>query len=122
MVSTMSGPFIDDAQIGDARRIAGEVIEPIFDLIQRNTTVSVERTVLRFFGIAGAGVGGVPLVNLMVDRLHAAKVLGKGAAYWYGRALLESGRKTEALPVLARAAQLDPGNRWARQLLDQASR
>jgi len=106
MVSTMSGPFIDDAQIGDARRLAGEVIEPIFDLIQRNTTVSVERTVLRFFGIAGAGVGGVPLVNLMVDRLHAAKVLGKGAAYWYGRALelgaqspLDAVERICALPV-----------------------
>src|SRR5690349_11231091 len=83
----MAGLFIDDAQIADARRLALEITNPIFDLIKRNTTVSTERTVLRLFGLSGAGAGGVPLVNLMVDRLHAAGVLNRGAAYWYGRAL-----------------------------------
>src|SRR3954452_8565249 len=83
----MPGPFIEDAEIARARTLAREIIEPVFELIRRNTTVSVERTILRMFGISGAGAGGVPLVNLMVDRLHHAKVLHKGAAYWYGRAL-----------------------------------
>jgi beta-lysine 5,6-aminomutase alpha subunit len=53
----------------------------------RSPTVSIERTVLRFFGISGAGARGVPLANLMVDKLKAAGVLNRGAAYWYGRAL-----------------------------------
>lgn len=43
------------------------------------------------------------------------------AHYWYGRALLEAGRKAEALPVLERAVELDPGNGWARKLRDQAA-
>jgi beta-lysine 5,6-aminomutase alpha subunit len=83
----MSGLFITDAQIAHARTLAREITDPIFDLIAKNTTVSVERTVLRWFGVDGVGHLGAPLVNLMVDRLQAARVLNKGAAYWYGRAL-----------------------------------
>src|SRR5436853_3701446 len=55
--------------------------------IDRHTTVSIERTVLRLLGISGAGARGAPLANLIVDRLRDARVLHKGAAYWLGRAL-----------------------------------
>ncbi|WP_257457280.1 lysine 5,6-aminomutase subunit alpha [Archangium lipolyticum] len=102
----MPGPFIEDAQIARARKLAEDITEPIFELIRRHTTVSIERTVLRFFGIADAGPGGVPLANLMVDRLKAAGVLNRGAAYWYGRALhlgarspLEAVERLTALPA-----------------------
>ena len=83
----MPGPFITDEQVAQARGLAREITEPIFALIDKNTTVSVERTVLRWFGVDGVGALGAPLVNLMVDRLQAAGVLNRGAAYWYGRAL-----------------------------------
>ncbi len=83
----MAGLFVTDEQVAQARRLALEITDPIFELIAKNTTVSVERTVLRWFGVDGVGNLGAPLVNLMVDRLKEAKVLNKGAAYWYGRAL-----------------------------------
>ena len=82
----MSGLFVTDAQIAEARKLALEITDPIFELIARNTTISVERTVLRWFGVDGVGNLGAPLVNLMCDRLKEAGVLNKGAAYWYGRA------------------------------------
>src|SRR5215813_7606836 len=102
----MSGPFIDDARVAEARAIAGEVIEAIFELIRRHTTISVERTVFRLFGMSDAGPGGIPLTNLMTDRLKTAGVLNRGAAYWYGRALqlgaaspLDAVERITALPA-----------------------
>jgi beta-lysine 5,6-aminomutase alpha subunit len=98
--------FIDDAEIARAREIAQEITNPIFrDLIGRHTTVSIERTVLRWYGLADAGPQGVPLCNLMVDRLHQARLLGKGAAYWLGRAL-RSGAKSpvEAVELFAKTS------------------
>ena len=83
----MAGPFVDDSQIERARNLARETTRPVLELIRRHTTVSIERTVLRLLGISGAGSRGVPLANLMVERLRAAGVLNRGAAYWYGRAL-----------------------------------
>ncbi len=102
----MPGPFVQDAEIARSREVAQHVIEPVFDLIRRHTTVSVERTVLRLFGISDAGPSGIPLPNLMTDRLQAAGVLNRGAAYWYGRALqlgarspLDAVERLAALPV-----------------------
>jgi len=83
----MPGPFISDEDIARARQLAHDITTPVLDTIHRHTTVSIERTVLRLLGMSGAGPGGVPLSNLMVDRLKQAGVLNKGAAYWYGRAL-----------------------------------
>ena len=83
----MGGLFVSDEQVAEARAAAHRIIEPTFDLVARHTTVSVERTVLRWLGVDGVGQLGAPLVNLMIDRLLAAGVLGRGAAYWYGRAL-----------------------------------
>ena len=107
----MPGPFITDAQIDQARALAQQIIEPVFHLIARNTTVSVERTVLRLLGIDGVGTEGAPLSNLMVDKLKDAGVLGRGAAYWYGRALLLGARSPlEAVERLTavRPEQLAP--------------
>src|SRR5262249_12490467 len=56
------------------------------------------------FGISGVGSGGVPLANLVVDRLHAERVLNRGSAYWYGRALqLGAKSPSEVVQILTRA-------------------
>ena len=102
----MPGPFVDDAQVAQARGIASQVIEPVFDLIRRHTTISVERTVLRLFGMSGAGPGGVPLANLMADRLKAAGVLNRarrtgtaGRCSWGARARSMPSSASTALPA-----------------------
>ncbi len=103
----VSGVFISDAEIARARALANGIIEPIFSLISTHTTVSVERTVLRWFGIDGAGAMGAPLVNLLIDRLHAAGVLGRGAAWWYGRALQMGANSPGAVVDLLTTGPLD---------------
>src|ERR687888_2665638 len=105
-VIAMGGAFIDDAEIARARQLADEVTTPVLEMIRRHTTVSIERTVLRLLGISGAGARGVPLANLMVDRLKQAGVINRGAAYWFGRALrmgarspVEAVERITSLPV-----------------------
>jgi len=89
----MPGLFVDDQQVAYARQLAREITRPVLEFIKRHTTVSIERTVLRLLGLSGAGGRGVPLANLMVDRLQSAGMINRGAAYWYGRAL-QMGAKT----------------------------
>src|ERR671930_2192115 len=98
----MPRPFIRDADIARARQLAGEITTPVLEMIRRHTTVSIERTVLRLLGISGAGARGVPLANLMVDRLKQAGGINRGAAYWFGRALRMGARSpVEAVERLA---------------------
>src|SRR3954471_9220548 len=81
----MAQIFVEPSQIEKARELARGAALGVQAFIDRHTTVSIERTVLRLLGIAGAGTRGAPLANLMVDRLRDAGVLNKGAAYWLGR-------------------------------------
>src|ERR1700674_2245928 len=83
----MAQLFVDAEKIGRARDLARSAALGVQSFIDQHTTVSIERTVLRLLGISGAGARGAPLANLMVDRLNAARVLDKGAAFWLGRAL-----------------------------------
>ncbi len=87
----MAQLFVDPAKVGRARDLAGRIADQVQARIDRHTTVSIERTALRLFGVAGTGSTGAPVANLVVDRLQQANVLGKGAVYWLGRALKDGG-------------------------------
>jgi len=114
ILKDMPGLFVDDQQVADARQLAREIATPVLEFIKRHTTVSIERTVLRLLGLSGAGGRGVPLANLMVDRLQSAGLINRGAAYWYGRALqmgakspLEAVERIVAAPA-EKLARLSP--------------
>src|SRR3954464_11815634 len=83
----MAQIFVEPSDIERARELARSAALGVQSFIDRHTTVSIERTVLRLLGISGAGTRGAPLANLIVDRPRDAKAPGNGAAYWLGRAL-----------------------------------
>ena len=81
-------PLPIDAQIVDeCRDLAARVAGQVQLFINDHTTVSIERTVLRAYGIDGADDEGVPLVNRCVDRYKAAGLLDHGVARFLGMAL-----------------------------------
>jgi len=109
-VDSLPDLYLDPAQVERCRGLASQVFQGVYDFIVQHSTVSIERTVLRLFGIGGAGARGVPLCNLMVDRMRPNNALSQGAAYWYGRAL-HAGKRSpteilEALPALVAAGPL----------------
>src|SRR3954471_22013750 len=99
----MAQIFVEPSDIERARELARSAALGVQAFIDRHTTVSIERTVLRLLGISGAGSRGAPLANLIVDRLRDAGVLHRGAAYWLGRALRASPGK-DPLHAIERVA------------------
>ncbi len=83
----MAQLFVESEKIERARTLAAQVAGGVQSMIERHTTVAIERTVLRLLGVSGAGPRGAPLCNLIVDRLLEKGLLQRGAAYWLGRAL-----------------------------------
>ncbi len=69
-----------------AARIAADVAEQTAGM----TTVSVERTVARLFGVDGASDLGAPLPNVLVEHVRSRGGLGRGVAYWIANGLLDS--------------------------------
>lgn len=80
---------LDRDKVDRCRNLAHRIVTPVQRYIDRHTTVSIERAVLRFFGLDGARQG-MPLVNLIVDGLPR-EYLRRGIAWWFGKALAHTG-------------------------------
>jgi beta-lysine 5,6-aminomutase alpha subunit len=80
---------LDHAAVDACRAAAAEIADDVQRFIDRHTTVGVERTVARAYGVTGADPEGTPLANALVDRVHKAGLTGRGVAYFLGRGLVE---------------------------------
>ena len=79
---------IDTTIVDECRSLAARIVEGVHHFIDAHSTFSIERTVLRAYGVDGADPDGVPLVNACVERLAAAGVIHHGAAFHIGRLLV----------------------------------
>jgi beta-lysine 5,6-aminomutase alpha subunit len=99
---------LDERTVEECRRIAGAIAGDVQRYIDGHTSVGVERTIVRAFGIEGVDDQGVPLVNVLIQRLHEKKALGRGASYYIGRELLRGARGVQqAAERLAFGPEID---------------
>ena len=114
---------MDAAKVARCRALAGEIADDVQRYIDAHTTVGVERTILRAYGADGVDDQGVPLVNTAVERYREAGLIGRGIAFFLGRALLAGAASPQdAAERLAFAPELDraeggPGPEEARGAL-----
>jgi beta-lysine 5,6-aminomutase alpha subunit len=101
---------MDVRKVARCRELAAEIADDVQRYIDAHTTVGVERTILRAYGADGVDDQGAPLVNTAVERYREAGLLGRGIAFFLGRALL-AGAKTvqDAAERLAFSPDLDRG-------------
>jgi beta-lysine 5,6-aminomutase alpha subunit len=79
---------LDQDKVAACREIASEIADDVQRYIDAHTSVGVERTIVRAYGIEGVDDQGVPLVNTLVERLHAKRSLGRGVSFYLGRELV----------------------------------
>jgi beta-lysine 5,6-aminomutase alpha subunit len=93
----MSKLNLDRDRIDQAKQVAEQIVHPVQHFIDRHTTVSIERCVLRLMGVQGpdeenpkgpAPEGRMPLVNRVIEVLGPER-LEAGAGYWMGLAALQ---------------------------------
>ncbi|MBU1218412.1 lysine 5,6-aminomutase subunit alpha [Myxococcota bacterium] len=77
---------LDPKKIADLRKTADSITEKVRPLIKSNTTLTVERAVLRLMGLDGTDADGVPLPNVVVN--HLRSILGGGIAIPVARGML----------------------------------
>jgi beta-lysine 5,6-aminomutase alpha subunit len=107
----MASVPMDVAQVARCRALAGEIADDVQRYIDAHTTVGVERTILRAYGATGADDQGVPLVNVAVARYHEAGLMGRGIAYFLGRALIAGAASPQdAAERLAFGPEIDRGD------------
>ncbi len=93
---------VELAAVDACRASAAEIADDVQRYIDRHTTVGVERTIVRAYGVDGADDEGTPLVNTRSIASTRTGLAGRGVAYFLGRALLEgAGSVQEAAETLA---------------------
>ena len=83
---------LDQGLVESCRQAAAQIAIDVAEQIAGMTTLSVERTVARLFGVDGANDLGAPLPNVLVDHVRARGGLGKGVAYWLANAMIHAER------------------------------
>lgn len=76
---------LDPVLIDRARQAAKAIADSVDTFISTRSTVAVERTVLRLFGVDGVDAEGVPLPNAVVEAVQASSRLGADGTGGYRR-------------------------------------
>lgn len=98
---------LDPKVIDSARTAAANIAKSMQDFIDKNTTVTTERTILRLLGIDGVDDVERPLPNVIVDAIKDGGGLPRGVAYWIGNAIVQTGMKPQEIAEKVGAGELD---------------
>lgn len=98
---------LDPKVVNSARSHAANIAKDMQDFIDRHTTVSTERTILRLLGVDGVDDVDTPLPNVVVDQLKEEGALPTGVAYWIGNAIVQTGKTPQEIAEEMAAGKLD---------------
>lgn len=98
---------LDKKLIDSARSAAGNIAEDIQEFIDLHTTTSTERTVARLLGIDGIDEIGTPLPNILIDNIKEGGGLERGAAFWIGNAMIQTGDDPQTIAEKISRGELD---------------
>ena len=98
---------LDAKLIESARKSAANIAEDVQKFIDKHTTVTVERTVLRLLGVDGINEIEVPLSNVVVDNIVEGGGLSRGAAFWMGNAIVQTGLAPQEIAKKISIGEID---------------
>lgn len=103
----MSKLNLDASLVERGRLAARKIAEDTQEFIDVNSTVTVERTILRLLGVDGIDDAGVPLPNVVVDNIKNGGGLKKGAAFYMANAVLNTGLTPQEIAENVARGELD---------------
>lgn len=86
---------LNSRQIDRVKELAGEIANQVQSFIDRHSSVSVERTILRLYGVDGIDKEGVPLINRLIDILKEKGTLKDGASYPFAATMVATGKDAQ---------------------------
>ncbi|MBQ6663202.1 MAG: lysine 5,6-aminomutase subunit alpha [Firmicutes bacterium] len=98
---------LDPKVVESARNHARNIAHDMQDFIDRHTTVSTERTILRLLGVDGVDDVETPLPNVVIDHIKDAGALPRGIGYWMGNAMIQTGLSPQEIAEKIAAGELD---------------
>ncbi len=102
---------LDSDLVNRCRESAARISKPIEKVIETHTTVAIERSVLRLFGIEGAIQEGAgqwfPEVNKIVEYLKKENLLDRGVLYWFVNGMIQKKMPAQELATQVALKKID---------------
>jgi beta-lysine 5,6-aminomutase alpha subunit len=102
--------YLDESMIARGRAAASRIADDVTEFISERTTVAVERTVLRLFGVDGVNAEGVPLPNVVVEEVQRMGRLDEGVARTFVNGMLQTGLSAQELAEAVASGSVDLGS------------
>ena len=103
----MSKLNLDQRLIDSSRNAAKNIAEEVQKFIDGHTTVATERTIVRLLGVDGVDEIEKPLPNVVVDNIVEGGGLERGASYWMGNAVLNTGLSPQEIAEKISIGEID---------------
>lgn len=103
----MSKLNLDPILISRGRKAAEKIAEDTQTFIDVHSTVAVERTIARLYGIDGIDEGEVPLANVVVENIKNGGGLRRGVAYYIVNAVLNTGLTPQEIAEKVVTGEID---------------
>ena len=97
-------------QIDRVKRLAKEVADQVQEFISNHSSVSVERTVLRLYGVDGVDSDNIPLPNSLVEIFREKGRLKSGVSRCFAAAMLASGEDARTTAELIEREKIEFGD------------
>ncbi|MEA1973597.1 MAG: lysine 5,6-aminomutase subunit alpha [Candidatus Cloacimonadota bacterium] len=98
---------IDKDKINSARNSAKKIVESMNWLMTDYSSVTIERTVARFFEIDGIDSDDTPLPNVVVQHVKDKGALERGIAFWIANAMIHKNLEAQEIAILIGKGELD---------------
>ncbi len=92
---------LDEKTVFKCRQTALWIAEEVQSFIDIHSTIAVERTIVRFFGVDGVDEVDVPLPNVVVEAMEEHGLLEEGAVRFFARALKGEKEKRPDLSIIS---------------------
>jgi len=100
---------LDKDQISRVKQYSKDIADRVQNFIRQNSSVCVERSILRLYGIDGINREKTPLPNRLVEILRENGKLGFGVSKAFALAMLESRRDVRTTAELIEQRKIDFG-------------
>ena len=98
---------LDQKLIDSSRNAAKTIAEEVQKFIDGHTTTTTERTITRLLGVDGVDEIDKPLPNVVVDNIKEGGGLERGAAYWIGNAVVNTGLTPQEIAEKIATGEID---------------
>lgn len=112
---------LSQKQIDRLKHLAAEISDQVQRFISRYSSVSVERTILRLYGVDGVDGNGIPLPNRIVDIWRERNDIRSGISRPFAGAMLRSGKDAQKTAELIEQGRrlFDVSNRRPEEIIQK---